>query len=62
MQGMNYRLDIKKGLVTSNDWTIASNQQPALDFTLFSFFSITFYYVYFLCSEFFFYPLTLLKF
>jgi len=52
MQGMNYRLDIKKGLlVRSNDGTIASNQQSALDFTL-HFFSITFYCVYFLCSGF----------
>jgi len=31
MQGMNYRLDIKKGLlIRSNDGTIASNQQSAI--------------------------------
>lgn len=35
MQGMNYRLDIKKGLlVMSNDWTISSTQHSALVFHL----------------------------
>lgn len=53
MQGMHYRLDIKKGvLVTSNDWTIASTQQQSiLDFPLFSFLSITFYYISFVRSS-----------
>lgn len=53
MQGMSYRLDIKKGLlVTSNDWTISSNYQSAVDFILFSFFSITLYSVWFIRTGF----------
>jgi hypothetical protein len=60
VQGMNYLLDINKGLlITSNNRTIASNQQSAisnqqsaLDFPLFSYFSITFYGVSFLYSGF----------
>ncbi|WP_173235398.1 hypothetical protein [Legionella antarctica] len=72
---MNYRLDIKKGLlVRSNDGTIASNQQSAISnqqsaisnqqsaiaFSLFSMSSIIFYCVYFLCSGFL--PILLLSF
>ncbi|RUR06968.1 hypothetical protein, partial [Legionella sp. km772] len=62
---MSYLLDIKQGLlVTPNGGSIASNQQSAisnqqsaisnqqsaLDFPLFSFCSIIFYCVSFLCS------------
>lgn len=48
VQGMNYLLDIKQDLLlTPNGW---SNQQSALDFPLFSFFSIIFYCVSFLYS------------
>ncbi|MDI9818193.1 MULTISPECIES: hypothetical protein [unclassified Legionella] len=49
---MSYRLDIKKEvLIRSNDRTIASKQQSALDFPLFSSFSITLHGVSFLYSE-----------
>lgn len=42
MQGMNYRLDIKKGLLLMfNDWTIFSTQHSALS-TSFPFISTAF--------------------
>jgi len=71
VQGMNYLLDIKQdSLVTPNDGTIAAinNQQSAFsiqhsapDFPLFSSFSLTFYGVSLLYSEFCFIPLLYLK-
>ena len=53
VQGMNYLLAIKQDLLlTPNGWTITSHQQSTLDFSLFSFCSIIFYCVSFLCSGF----------
>ncbi|HAU1458300.1 TPA: hypothetical protein JBI56_08740 [Legionella pneumophila] len=57
---MNYLLDIKQDLLlrpngrtlASNQQSAISNQQSALDFPLFSFFSIIFYCVSFLYSGF----------
>ena len=54
-QGMNYLLDIKQDLLlTPNGGPLPaiSNQQSALDFPLFSFYSIIFYCVSFLCLGF----------
>jgi len=51
VQGMNYRLPIKKGLLTkSKKLTIASNQQSALDFYLFNFPPALYYRAFFLYS------------
>jgi hypothetical protein len=43
---MNYRLDIKKGLlVRSNDGTIASNQQSAISNSFFLIFNVLYYFL-----------------
>ncbi|MDI9818304.1 MULTISPECIES: hypothetical protein [unclassified Legionella] len=59
---MNHLLDIKQDLLlTPNDRTIISNQRAAIDFPLFSFYSIMFYCVSFLYSGFYFLSLLCLN-